>query len=669
MAPRNVLTAIVLLLALLARTAQPVDVTRAETPVPAASHGGVQATLPRQARLTGYPQLHQQHALSCEAAVASMATGGRISEDQILARMPHNANPWLGFRGNVDGGQSLADGLANYGIYAPPLAHELQGFGYQTVVITGPTAPALLRYSIGVLRRPVEVWVTHYLGPWPAITGHADGRSFTLIDGEHARLAIGYDAGGIYTLDPLAGPQYDAWATFLASWARFDYMGVVVATVLPRPPAPAIHMQHRPGTVTWSWTSAAAPLASEVTLFRGGRPSWQVLLTPAPQSAHTAVLSATVVLTGTVLATLPISTTATIPISATAPASTIYSPGSLFSASTWYTGPLTLQVQMAPSVPYSLTVRELDPLGLTSPLAASPVALDAAAPPVRRATAPPPVPPAAPVGIRAAIVGPRLVRWTWPMRPGLTYRVVSYRYLGSRPIDYMDLTFGQVGSFTRTVQQDMTYYAQIVAINGAGLSSPATPPSPAPIIASARFLGPVEGSLQHGGYGVWRWTAHGATRFLVQSYAYAGPQVVAAQQLSTTGATYRRRLTPGLSYYVMVRAVANDGEQTAQATAQTGLVYYPSHNVQQLQVRRLAGGWQRWTWAAQRGVRYRLQLVRYAGRHAKLLARVEIDQARWTSPPAPPNTTDYLQVWSIDACGDLSGPVGQRGIAGPRATG
>ena len=188
------------------------------------------AKVPAGALLQGYPQLYQQHSLSCEAAVASMATGGRISEDQILERMPRNQNPYLGFRGNVDGGQSLANGLQDYGIYAPPLASELQTFGYTAEAISGSGAPALLRHTIGVLGQPVEVWVTHYLGDFTAITGYAAGQSFTLINGEHARLAIGYDDYGIHTLDPINGPQYDSWTAFLGPWSRFNYMGIVVST-------------------------------------------------------------------------------------------------------------------------------------------------------------------------------------------------------------------------------------------------------------------------------------------------------------------------------------------------------------------------------------------------------------------------------------------------------
>jgi hypothetical protein len=509
----------------------------------------------------------------------------------------------------------------------------------------------------------VVVWVTHYLGDWPAITGHAGGRSFTLIDGEHARLAIGYDAHGIYTLDPLEGPQYDAWDAFLRSWARFTYMGIVVGATLPLPAAPTIQAQRRPGDVTWSWTEPAGPLDSEATLFRDGRPLWRALLAPTASPGRTDVLSGTselsgtTVLTGTVLATTPLSAT-------TSPASVASTTG-LPASPVWRAGSLALQVQLAPSVPYTLTVRIADPLGLTSPLATSPVVM-AAAP--TRPAATPILPPPLPAGVQAAIAGPRLVRWTWPVGPGLTYRVVSYRYLGSRPVDYVDLTLGRDGSYTRAVQPNLAYYAQVLAINGAGLSSPATPPIPAPVIAPARILGPIGGTLRHGGYGVWQWAAHGATRFIVQSYAYSGSQVVGALRARTVGTTYARRLTPGLDYHVLVWAVGNDGEQAAPVAATQGLVYHPAHTVQGLGVRRLPDGRQRWSWTPQPAMRYRLQLTRYIGRRATIVARLETATPRWASPATPPNATDYLQVWAVDACGDVSAPVQQQGISGARAT-
>lgn len=193
-----------------------------------ASTAATYAKVPASAILQGYPQLYQQHSLSCEAAVASMATGGRLSEQQVLNRMPRNQNPYLGFRGNVDGGQSLANGLQDYGIYAPPLAKELQSFGYQAETISGTGAEALLRQSIGIQGRPVQIWVTHGLGDYGEITGYAGGQSFILLNGEHARLAIGYDSYGLHTLDPIDGPQYNSWAAILAPWSRFNYMGIVV---------------------------------------------------------------------------------------------------------------------------------------------------------------------------------------------------------------------------------------------------------------------------------------------------------------------------------------------------------------------------------------------------------------------------------------------------------
>jgi uncharacterized protein YvpB len=196
--------------------------------VQAATEKKSRTTVPVGALLQGYPQLYQQHSLSCEAAAASMATAGWVTEQQILNQMPRNANPYLGFRGNVDGGQSLADGLASYGIYAPPLAKELQIFGYFAQVISGSGAPLLLRQSIGVLQRPVIVWITHGLGNYGSVTDSVAGQTFTLFNGEHARLAIGYDAYGIHTLDPIDGPQYDSWAVFTAPWSRFNYMGIIV---------------------------------------------------------------------------------------------------------------------------------------------------------------------------------------------------------------------------------------------------------------------------------------------------------------------------------------------------------------------------------------------------------------------------------------------------------
>jgi len=178
--------------------------------------------LPFTAYLSGYRMHYQQRQLSCEAAAVSMATNGALSEQQVVAAMPISDNPWLGFRGNLDLPETLANGLQDYGILAPPMARAVQSLGYETRVVIGLAAPQLLRYAIAVLHRPVVVWVSWRLEDWPTIVGHADGTSFTLELHEHANTVIGYDQGGVWVLDPWdGGPLYHSWATFLHVWLTY----------------------------------------------------------------------------------------------------------------------------------------------------------------------------------------------------------------------------------------------------------------------------------------------------------------------------------------------------------------------------------------------------------------------------------------------------------------
>jgi hypothetical protein len=317
---------------------------------------------------------------------------------------------------------------------------------------------------------------------------------------------------------------------------------------------------------------------------------------------------------------------------------------SLPGALTHRAGFVSLTFQLVPSVPYSLTVRAIDPLGLASVLAVSPAAVDPAPPPV-------------PAELHAAIAGPREAEWTWQVVDGLTYRVVSFRYLGPHPVDMIDVGVGHTGTFFRIARPGLTYYAQVLAVGYAGASSPATPPFPAPVITVARIVGPIQARLQQGGYGDWHWAARDARQFVVQSYAYAGARVVGVRNTITHAATYRRRLIPGLTYYVVVQAVANDGEQSVPRIAMHGLVYAVARPVEQLRVHALPGGWHRWAWAPQRRVRYLLQLTRYAGKHGSVVERVLTDQAHWVTPPTPRHRSDYLQIWAVDACGDRTAPV------------
>lgn len=340
--------------------------------------------LPARAMLDGYPQLYQQHTLTCEAATVSMATQGIVSESSIVAAMPVNSDPWLGFRGVIDGRSTLAGGLANYGIYAPPLAREMQDFGYQTAVISGTDAPALLRYSVGVLHLPVVVWVTYRLRREQAIAGHAAGESFPLVRYEHARLVVGYDAAGVYTHDPLDGPRHDPWPAFLRAWGSFDEMGLIVAPAFRRydpPPLTAQLWQHE---ATWSWPQPAWPLADEVTIFRAGRPLHRFVLAPGVSdpgvasgaSGPGAVPQPLSPPAGDDLATPAGASLVAMPLHGKTPIAGYLQAGALLAGTRPLTGTEALTLHLDPSTPYTLTVSAVDPLGVVSPAATSAPVVD-----------------------------------------------------------------------------------------------------------------------------------------------------------------------------------------------------------------------------------------------------------------------------------------------------
>jgi len=238
--------------------------------------------LPSAAYLDGYREHYQRHVSSCEAAALSMASGGLLDEQTVVDAQPVSDNPWLGFRGNIDRPETLANGLQDYGILAPPMARAVQSLGYDTRVVIGPAAPQLLRYSIAVLHRPVVVWVTWRLGNWPTIVGHADGHSFTLVLYEHANTVIGYDRGGVWVLDPLdGGPLYHPWATFLHSWLTYFHgMSLLLAPRFRAPSPRDLKARVVGRNGIWSWAGALPGSVATVTLYRAGRAVRTVTLPP-----------------------------------------------------------------------------------------------------------------------------------------------------------------------------------------------------------------------------------------------------------------------------------------------------------------------------------------------------------------------------------------------------
>lgn len=400
----------ILLFALVAGAARPAAGTARADAVPVPAHSGIE-TLPDQAMLAGYPQLYQQHMLTCEAAAASMATQGLVSESDIVASMPPNSDPWLGFRGAIDGHATRADGFANYGIYAPPLAEEMREFGFQTAIISGTSAPALLRYTIGVLHLPVVVWVTYRLRKEPTIVGHAGASTFPLVKQEHARLVVGYDAAGVYSHDPIDGPRYDRWPAFLRSWGLFDEMGLIVAPAFPPHDPPALSAVLRQHAAVWSWPVPPWPLADEVTIFRAGQPLRRFVVAPTSPESHATTQPPspggddTPIASGASFSPLP--------LDAGALASQYMPVGALLAGARARSGVESLALDLQPSIPYTLTAGVVDPLGVASPVAVSPILEDAAPASSPPAPAPPPTapifPPASFFVLPASLVGGSMV--------------------------------------------------------------------------------------------------------------------------------------------------------------------------------------------------------------------------------------------------------------------
>ena len=85
--------------------------------------------------------------------------------------------------------------------------------------------------------RPVMVWTTSGMTIHPVATWTADdGVTVKGVPGEHTYLAVGYDADGVWLIDPYDGRRHHfAWETFLASWDLLDRMAVVVTEEEPAP--------------------------------------------------------------------------------------------------------------------------------------------------------------------------------------------------------------------------------------------------------------------------------------------------------------------------------------------------------------------------------------------------------------------------------------------------
>lgn len=162
------------------------------------------AALPEQVRLR-VPAQKQAHNLSCESSAASMAAGYQgvpLSEEEVLAALPHNPNPHLGFRGNVDG---PSGSLEDYGVYAGPILEVLKGHGLEARLIEGDGLAGIK----GALARgnPVVAWITYNCQHGSPTTVTVAGQAVTLVAYQHAVVLTGYSDTGVWANDPWDGRE------------------------------------------------------------------------------------------------------------------------------------------------------------------------------------------------------------------------------------------------------------------------------------------------------------------------------------------------------------------------------------------------------------------------------------------------------------------------------
>jgi uncharacterized protein YvpB len=168
----------------------------------------------------------QTHNLSCESAAASMVAGYHgidLTEAEALASLPLDDNPYLGFRGNVDG---PTGGIQDYGVYAGPILDLLVSQGLRASIVEGGLEGIRAATSRG---NPVIAWVTYNCLPSTPIETTIGGQSVTLVPNQHVVVVTGYNAEGFWANDPWDGNEdFYPNADFDRAMAYFDHMAIEV---------------------------------------------------------------------------------------------------------------------------------------------------------------------------------------------------------------------------------------------------------------------------------------------------------------------------------------------------------------------------------------------------------------------------------------------------------
>jgi uncharacterized protein YvpB len=183
--------------------------------------------LPETVRLN-VGQQRQSRNLSCESSAASMAAqyhGVDLSESQVIASLPLNDNPYLGFRGNVDG---PTGGIQDYGVYAGPIMAVLNDWGLQATAIEGGVTGIQAALARG---NPVIAWVPYDCLPSTPVETIINGETVSLVPNQHVVVITGYNAEGVWANDPWDGLEdFYTYAELDRGMSYFDDMAIEVST-------------------------------------------------------------------------------------------------------------------------------------------------------------------------------------------------------------------------------------------------------------------------------------------------------------------------------------------------------------------------------------------------------------------------------------------------------
>ena len=195
-----------------------------ESPAPPAESPA--QSIPPAARLSVARQ-QQSHNLSCESSAASMVAqfhGVQLGEQEVLAALPSNSNPHLGFRGNVDG---PTGGIVDYGVYAGPILDILNARGLKA----GPVTSGIDGIKAAIARgNPVIAWVTYNCQPSTPATEVIGGQEVTLVPNQHVVVVTGFTAEGVWANDPWDGQEdFYPLSDFERAMGYFGEMAIEIA--------------------------------------------------------------------------------------------------------------------------------------------------------------------------------------------------------------------------------------------------------------------------------------------------------------------------------------------------------------------------------------------------------------------------------------------------------